>query len=194
MYEVHGSPRSRTFRVLWMLEELGVDYTHLDTAPRSPEILALNPLGKVPVLRVGDHILTDSVAILTFLADRHGALTYPAGSLERARQDAHTQFLLDEIDSLLWIVARHGFGLPDELRVPAIKDSAREEFRISAQRLLDRIEGPFLMGDKMTIADIVAVHCLGWAIVARFPMDNSDLRDYAKPMLARPAYARAQKK
>lgn len=192
MYELHGSTRSRTFRVLWMLEELGVEYTHLNTGPRSPEIYALNPLGKVPALKDGDAVLTDSTAILTYLADKHGALTYPAGTVERARQDAHTQFILDEIDSLLWLAARHSFGLPEELRVPAVKASAREEFNISAERLANRIEGPFLMGDQMTIPDIIAVHCLGWAITAKFPMDRQDLKEYAKPLRARDAYKRAQ--
>lgn len=192
MYELHGSARSRAFRVLWLLEELGVDYTHHATKPRSAEIMALNPLGKVPVLVTEGQVLTDSTAIMTYLADKHGALTYPAGTVERARQDAHTGFILDEIDSLLWTVAKHSFGLPEGLRVPAIKDAVREEFRISAERLENRIEGPFLMGDQMTIADILAVHCLGWAIVAKFPMDRPALKEYAKPLRARAAYKAAQ--
>lgn len=191
-YELHGSVRSRAFRVLWMLEEIGTEYTHHNTGPRTPEIFALNPLGKVPALVTEGQALTDSTAILTYLADKHGTLTFPAGTLARARQDAHTQFILDEIDSLLWTVARHSFGLPEALRVPAIKDSAREEFHISAERLANRIEGPFLMGETMTIADIIAVHCLGWALVAKFPMERLDLKDYSKPIRARDAYKRAQ--
>ncbi|MEM9854732.1 MAG: glutathione S-transferase family protein [Pseudomonadota bacterium] len=195
MYELHGSPRSRAFRAIWMLEELGVDYTHHNTPPRSPEIYALNPLGKVPVLKVGETVITDSTAILTYLADKHGALTFPAGTTERALQDGHTQFILDEIDALLWLVARHSFGLPEDLRVPAIKESARAEFKISADRLSARIAasgGPFLMGARMTIADIIAVHCLGWALVAKFPMERDDLKAYSKTMRERAAYKRAQ--
>ena len=192
MYELHGSPRSRAFRALWMLEELGVPYEHKNTGPRSPEIYALNPLGKVPAMKVGEDVLTDSTAIITYLADKHGTLTYPAGTIERAKQDAHTNFLLDEVDSLLWLVSRHVFGLPEELRVPEIKASAREEFHISAERLANRIEGPFIMGDKMTIPDIIAVHCLGWALVAKFPMERQDLKDYSKQTRARDAYKRAQ--
>ncbi|MEO0486516.1 MAG: glutathione S-transferase family protein [Pseudomonadota bacterium] len=191
-YELHGSPRSRAFRVLWLLEELGVDYTHVNTPPRSPEIFALNPLGKIPVLKVDDTVLTDSTAILTYLADKHSAFTFAPGTLDRARQDAHTQFILDELDSLLWIVAKHSFGLPEPLRVPAVKASAREEFRTSCDRLAARIEGPFLMGNQMTIADIVAVHCLGWAIVAKFPMEREDLKTYSKQMRSRPAYIAAR--
>lgn len=191
-YELHGSPRSRSFRVLWMLEELGVDYRHYDTPPRSPEIVALNPLGKVPVLKVDDAVLTDSTAILTYLADRHGKFTFPAGTLERARQDAHTNFILDEVDSLLWTASKHTFGLPEEIRMPEIKESLREEFRTSCDRLAARIEGPFIMGDQLTIPDFLAVHCLGWALVAKFPMERQDLKDYSKSLRAREAYRRAQ--
>jgi len=53
MYEVIGSSASRTFRVLWMLEELGIAYTHVPAMPQSPEARAANPSGKVPVFR--DH-------------------------------------------------------------------------------------------------------------------------------------------
>ena len=52
-------------------------------------------------------------------------------------------------------------------------------------------DGPFLMGETMTIADIVLTHCLGWAISAKFPVEEPRLRDYAEAMRARPAYKRA---
>ncbi|MEM6897965.1 MAG: glutathione S-transferase family protein [Pseudomonadota bacterium] len=193
-YEVIGSARNRGFRVLWMLEELGVPYAYQNHPPRSPEVLALNPLGKVPVLIGDGAVLTDSVAILTYVADKHGALTFPPGTTERARQDAHMHFLLDEMDSLLWQASRHSFALPEALRVPGAAESAREEFPISADRLAARIEGPFLMGAEMTIADILAVHCLGWAVVAKFPMERDDLKSYSKHLRVRPAYQRARTK
>ena len=56
----------------------------------------LNPSGKVPVLIVDDTAISDSVAIMTFLADRHGDLTYAAGTIERAKQDSLTQMINDE--------------------------------------------------------------------------------------------------
>jgi glutathione S-transferase len=108
MYTVIGSVKTRTFRVLWLLEELGVEYAFQPAAPRSPEVLALSPLGKVPVLLDDDHVFTDSTAIMTYLADKHGQMTYAAGTPERAVQDGHTNFLLDEFDACLWAAARHG--------------------------------------------------------------------------------------
>jgi glutathione S-transferase len=49
-YKVIGAVRSRTMRVLWMLEEIGVPYEHVAAAPRSDEVTRFNPAGKVPVL------------------------------------------------------------------------------------------------------------------------------------------------
>ena len=112
MYEVIGTRASRSLRVLWMLEEIGQPYTHLPAGPRSDEALAANPSGKVPSLRVEGDVITDSVAIMTYLGDHHGALTYPAGTILRARQDALTFQIIDDVDALLWTAARHGFILP----------------------------------------------------------------------------------
>ena len=99
MYTLYGTTRSRAFRVMWTLEELGQPYEMVAAAPRSPEILAVNPSGKVPALDVDGTILTDSVAIMSYLADKHGGLTHPAGTLERAQQDALLHRLNDEFDS-----------------------------------------------------------------------------------------------
>ncbi len=193
MYTVIGGVRSRTFRVLWMLEELGQPYEHLPAAPRSDDVVAHNPSGKVPVLLDGQIPLTDSTAILTYLADKHGAMTFPAGTIDRARQDGHTQFLLDELDALLWTASRHSFILPEELRVSAVKDSLKWEYERSLERLEWRLgKGPYLMGETMTVPDIIAAHCGGWAVVAKFPQPNGALKDYFERLRSREAYQRAQ--
>jgi len=194
MYTVIGPLRSRTFRVLWLLEELGQPYDHHPAAPRSDEVLAHNSLGKVPVLLDGTEALTDSSPILTYLADRHGALTHAAGTLARARQDALTHFLLDEFDALLWTAARHKFILPAERRVPEVRDSLRWEYRRSLERLAERVgDGPFLMGATMTVPDIIATHCGNWAASAGFPAPPAQVSDYYDRLRARPAYRRTQR-
>lgn len=192
MYQVVGPVRSRALRVLWMLEELGEPYEHLNAPPRSEGVRALNPAGKVPVLVADGTPITDSTAILTFLADRHGRFTFPAGTLDRARQDSLTQFLLDEFDAALWMAARHSFILPEELRQAAIKDSLKWEFERSQKVLVSRMgAGPFLMGEAMTVPDILCAHCLQWAAAAKFPVVEPRLQDYGAMMAARPALARA---
>jgi glutathione S-transferase len=179
-------------RVLWLLEELGLSFDHVAAPPRSEVVLALNPAGKVPVLVTGDVALTDSTAILTLLADQHAAFTYPAGSIERARQDSFTGFLLDEFDAPLWMAARHSFILPPEHRMPAIKDSLKWEFARSQAALVARWgDGPYLMGGKMTVPDIILCHCLDWAVGAKFPVTEARLADHAAMMHERPAWSRA---
>lgn len=192
MYTVIGTVKSRAARVLWMLEELGQPFDHIPAMPRSLEITAINPAGKVPVLIEDGIPIIDSTAIIQYLADKHGALTHPAGTLPRARQDSLTQFLLDEIDAALWMAARHSFILPPEQRMSAIKDSLKWEFERSQSTLVGRMaEGPFLMGGAMTVPDIILTHCLGWAQAAQFPITEPDLAAYAARMRARPAFQRA---
>ncbi|MEM9911456.1 MAG: glutathione S-transferase family protein [Pseudomonadota bacterium] len=191
MYEVVGSSASRAFRVLWMLEELEMPYIHVPAAPQSPEARAVNPSGKVPVLRQNGGFISDSIAIMSYLGDVSKQLTYPAGSFERARQDSLTCRISDELDSALWVAARHSFVLPKELRVPEVKATLRWEYQRNLEFLADEISGPYLMGQSMTVPDIVLVHCLRWARNARFPEPSSKIRDYVSRMEDRPALKRA---
>lgn len=192
MYKIYGGVTSRAFRALWMLEEIGEPYEFIKAAPRSEIVTALNPSGKVPVFQDGDAVIPDSTAILTYLADKHDMLTYPAGTIERAQQDALTHAVLDELDAVLWTAARHSFILPQEHRVGDVKPSLKWEFSVNLDRLADRMIGPFLQGDKMTIADIIATHCINWAIGAKFPVENHKINEYAKSMRARDAFKRVR--
>ena len=192
MYTVIGTPRSRAMRVLWMLQELDLPFRHVPAMPHSQGVAAFNPAGKVPVLIDDGTPITDSTAILTYLADRHGSLTHPAGTLDRARQDSLTQFLLDEFDAALWLAARHSFVLPEEMRLSAIKNTLRWEFGRSQKVLVHRLaEGEFLMGERMTVPDFILTHCLIWALDAKFPIVEARLTDYLDRMRARPAFQRA---
>ena len=192
MYTVIGSTQSRTARVLWMLEELGQPYRHVPAQPRSEGVVSVNPSGKVPVLICDGTPILDSTAIIQFLADRHGAFTCTAGSIDRARQDSLTQFLLDEFDSALWMAARHSFILPAEMRQAAIKDSLKWEFARSQKTLAARMgDGRFLMGAEMTVPDFILTHCGSWAKAARFPVIEPKLSAYLDRMQARPALRRA---
>ena len=192
MYTVIGTVKSRALRVLWMLEELGEPFEHVAAPPRSAGVTAFNPAGKVPVLIEDGIPITDSTAIIQYLADKHNRLTFAAGTVDRARQDSLTQFLLDEFDSALWMAARHSFILPEELRQTAIKDSLKWEFARSQKTLVHRMgEGPFLMGPEMTVPDIILTHCGNWAIGAKFPIAEPKLAEYLARMRERPAFQRA---
>lgn len=190
MYKVYGRIQSRASRVIWLLEELGQEYEFIDVGPHDPQVLALNPSGKIPVLTDGDAVLTDSCAIMSYLADKHGDLTYPAGTKERAEQDSLFHAMIDEFDAVLWVATRHQFFLPDDVKVPAIADAAKWEFDRNFQRMGERFKGPFLQGDKITIADLLCAHCMTWAKNFGFPMNSDTLKAYGKELRARPAFQR----
>ncbi len=193
MYTVIGGIRSRAARVIWMLEELGQPFHHIPAPPRSDDVLAVNPAGKIPVLVEDGTPITDSTAIMQYLADKHGAMTHPAGTLDRARQDSMTQFLLDEFDAALWLAARHSFILPEELRYGAIKTSLKWEFERSQNVLVSRMgSGPFVMGPVMTVPDIILTECGLWAEAAHFPIIEPRFAQYLDQMQRRPAFIRAQ--
>ena len=190
MYKVIGTHRTRTFRVLWALEELEQPYEHDPHPPRADEVYALNPTGKIPVLIDGDAILTDSVAIMTYLADKHGALTLPAGTPGRARMDAEIGTLLESFDAPLWAASLHKFILPKEYRVAELRPTLEYQLSQAQADLVRRLgDGPFLMGDTFTIADILAGHCGNWATSARFPLEPA-FSAYLETLRARPAHAR----
>jgi len=192
MYTLIGYKKSRTFRVLWMLEELGVTYEYIPAAPRSDEVRALNPSGKIPVLKDGDETLLDSTAINQYLADKHRRLTFAAGTIERAKQDGFTQFACDEMDGILWTAARHSFILPEDKRVPEIKESLKWEFARSMKTLAARLgDREYLMGETFTVADIVTTHCGTWASNAGFTFDQPDVQAYFDRVRTRPAHERA---
>lgn len=192
MYTLIGGKKSRSFRVLWALEEMELEYKHVVASARSDEARAVNPSGKIPILMEGDEPLLDSVAIIQYLADKHKKLTFPAGTISRAHQDSFTQFACDEMDGVLWTAARNTFVLPEEKRVSAIKETLRWEYARSMAVLAKRLgDNTYLMGDTFTVADIVTVHCGSWAKNAGFEFDQPVVRDYMDRVLARPAHKRA---
>ncbi|MEM7422281.1 MAG: glutathione S-transferase family protein [Pseudomonadota bacterium] len=192
MYTVVGSPRTRTMRVLWMLEELGQPYQIVPAKPHSDAVSAGNPGGKVPVLHDGDAVITDSVAICTYLADKHGDCTYPAGSPERGHQDAITQFCVDEIEGALWAAAKNTFINPEEHRAPAIVPVAKFEFAKALKTLEQHLDGKeFIAGDRFTVPDLLLTHCAGWARNAKFDIPAGPVADYVTRTRERPALQRA---
>jgi glutathione S-transferase len=188
MYEVIGGTKSRAFRVYWMLEELGVDYVGIPMKPRSAELIKINPSGKVPLLVDDGTIISDSMAILTYLGDKHKSLTYEAGTKERAIQDGFTFSINDEIDGILWMAARHSFILPEEMRIPNINASLKWEFTRNCKNLVNKMSGPFLMGEKFTIPDILLTTLLRWAKNIRFDHNEKKLDDYLILMKNRDAF------
>lgn len=195
MYKVIGNSKNRSMRVYWALEEMGLDYEMVLVSPRSDEVREYNPSGKVPCLIVDGETIIDSVAIVQYLADKHGKMTFPAGTIKRAQQDSFTQFCVDEIEGALWTAAKNSFIHPEEHRVPAIKPTTKYEFAKAMESLEERLgDNEFVMGDTFTVPDLLMGHCANWAKNAKFDIPEGPVGEYFTRLLDRPAYQRAKDK
>lgn len=193
MYTLIGNPQTRAFRVLWALEEMGLPYQLMPAGPHSQEIKTYNPSGKVPALLVDEDVIVDSVAIIQYLADKHGVLTHPAGTLARARQDSFTQMICDDFDGTCWTMAKHSFVLPEELRnKSAIKPGAQWDITRAAQSLEGRLsDSTWLTGDTFTIPDLLLTHCSNWMNACGLGSLTGKSAALVERAKARAAYGRA---
>ena len=174
MLKLVGATGFRTFRNVWMLEELGVSYEHVLAGPRSPEANAGSPFGKIPSLCDGEFVMYESAAINTYLGDKyHSAapsgvtdLVPTAGTQARGRYEQATMCIMSELDAQgLWIHRKHEalahiFGACPTAVEHAKTHTART-ISILAGDL--RRQGPYLLGPGFTAADILFVHCCNWA-------------------------------
>ena len=74
-YILHHMPRSRSMRILWLMEEMGLDYelrVYKRPELKNPDFLALNPLASVPALQTSDGVILESGAIAQYLLAKHG--------------------------------------------------------------------------------------------------------------------------
>ncbi len=190
MYKLLGSPKTRAGRVMWMLEELGVEYDINPCGPHDPAVAEINPTGKIPALIDGDTVINDSTAILFHLGDKHQKLTYPLGSPERAKMMSVIFFATDAIEQPLWTMAKHTFVYPENVReLDAVRPAARHEFG-QAMKVLDKMLGTqeFIMGDEFSTADIILGHLGGWAKGSGFGADEGRIGEYMSRVRSRPAW------
>jgi len=178
---------------MWGLKELDADFEFVPVnlavgEHRRPEFLRLNPAGKVPVLVDGDLVLTESAAIVMYLADKYrDKRLLPADLKERARAYRWTLFAVTELEQPLWRMTRHTFLYPEAKRLPQDITLAREEFTAMATILDRHMEGrQFIVGDGVTIADCVTAYLIDWANEQRLIDDFPQLRAYLARMYARP--------
>lgn len=187
---------TRSIRVRWTLQELGVDFEAIavdlvNGEHRRPEFLKVNPTGKIPVLVDGDLVLTESVAIVRYLAEKYpdrGLL--PTSLRDRADVDRWLLFTATELEQPLWRISRHSSLYPVNDRIPAEVPLASREFKemaaIAEQHLRHR---QFVVGDHITVADFVLAYTLDWANEIGLLSDYPNLRAYVERMYSRPRAA-----
>lgn len=199
---IYGHNNSRSTRVTWVAEELGLEYEFrsidLKTGEaRQPAYLAINPGGKVPALVDGDLVLTESAAICNYLASRKpdSGLLPADGTAARALCDRWSYFAMTELEPPLWTITRHSLIYPEARRVPAIIDCAVWEFGRAVSLLEKALQAhgkPYIVGDQFTVADVLIAHCLSWAKAFNVPMESEVVMAYAKALWQRPALKKAR--
>ena len=198
MIVVHHLNNSRSQRIPWLLEELGVPYRleqhrrdgKTNLAP--PALRAIHPLGKSPVIQDGDLTLAESGAIIEYLVERYGAgrLVPQRGSNEYVRYLYWMHFAEGTI--MLHMVARLYLIRVGEAAKAML---ARVEAMIGDE--LDLVEGELgrsahLAGTEFSAADVQMVFPLEFAAYGGLLAErHAKLRDYLTRMQARPAYRRA---
>ena len=190
---LYTNPHSRGGMVRWMLEECGADYDTVAVAfgaeIKAPAYRAINPLGKVPALAHGDTVLTESLAIITWLAEHYPdkALIPPAGSDARGEYYRWLCFALH----LEYAAVDRWRGV--ENNAEQRKAIGYGDFDTAFAVLQERLRGrEYLIGDRFSALDLYYSGLLAWLIhrVQVLPAESVYL-DYMNRHLARPAHQRA---
>lgn len=198
--KLYHCARSRSVRVLWLLEELGLDY-QLETMPFDPkalqgaDYLELNPFGKVPVLVDGALTMSESVAIVQYILDRYadGRLQPDAGAPEFGKFLQWLHFGESTLMGPVATVVQNSFGVPEDQRNMRAIERAQRSLEHYAGVLDKELAGrQYLMGEAFTAADIV----VGYSFFAMklfrvFPEGHANLQAWFERLMARPACQKA---
>lgn len=161
MIKIYGSLVSRATRNVWMLEELGVDYEHVNLdwgkqENRSPEYLKINPAGKVPTLVDGDAVMSESLGINLYLAQKYGAGgLWPSDDAGQARCIQWTVWAAAELEPVAYARVREVVFKSEDDRDQSLLDDMAEK----AGPLMDLLTGAledskYLTGPAFTVADL----------------------------------------
>lgn len=197
---LYHSDNTRSFRVLWALEEVGAPYELISMTfpPREtcPDYLAENPLGTIPLLVDGEARMTESAAICQYLADR-----FPEAGLGVAAGDARYAAYLNALHygeaTLTFpqaVYLRYAIFESEARRNAAVADDYKRWFHARLCWLDARLDqARYVAGDSFTIADISTGYAL--MLARHFGLDgllSGRQAEYFERLAARPAFARAQ--
>jgi glutathione S-transferase len=152
-----------------VLEWLGTPYdtVKLDHAStKSPEYLALNPNGAVPLLIDGDFVLSQNAAILYYLAERYPSAHLLGDGTSRGRAEVlrWVSFLNSDVHPAFKPIFKPGHFHPDNALARAIADTARTHVREYLERINARLQGRDWLADQRSVADPYLFVMLRWSI------------------------------
>ena len=200
MLKIYHSKQSRSMRVVWLCEEIGLAYDIESLAMFTPEMktrdyLSIHPLGKVPAIDDDGFILWETGAIFDYLVAQHsdGALIPPRATREGALAAQWIGYGENPLTIIMGEVAAHGGPIPDDKKIPALVDRGREIAPALVQ-IVERGLGDheYILGDHFSAADIMLAFGLNIARHLGFVNDDTPkTRDYCDRTMNRPAALRA---
>jgi len=203
MITLYGTGQTRSFRALWALEEAGLLYDYISVeigkstgnGTQSESFRKLNIQGKVPTLSDNELVITESAAIVNYIAAQNlQANLIPTDTVTRAKYDQLCFFVLSELEQPLWTYSKHRFILPKEYRLKEISNAVHWEFERAVSTLEHQLANKeFAVGGHFTMADILITHTLLWAAKAKFNIPDS-LLTYSHRMSKRSAFVTARAK
>ena len=179
-------PMSRARIARWMLEETGLPYDEVvldyGTTMKSPEYLAINPMGKVPALRHGDAIITENAAVCAYLAELvpEKGLAPPVGSPGRGAYYRWLFFLAGPVESVFTAKQAGAFAEPTN----AGYGSEADVLRVLEEAVAGK---EFLVGDRFTAADLYMAAFLGYYMFIGMLEKRPAFVAYASQHAQRPA-------
>ncbi len=198
--KIHHLNNSRSQRILWLLEELGVAYEivhHQRDAATNlapPSLLAVHPLGKSPVIDDDNFVVAESAAIVEYLCERHGgAHLVPARGTE-----SHVRYLqwlhFAEGSAMTPILLRLYTARLGDAAVP-LHPRINQQLESHFQYMEDSIEpSGFFVGGGLTGADIMLIFPAEIAVAQGFDAKMPKLTAFVKMVHAMPSYQAALKK
>jgi len=189
---LYGGGPSRWVKAYWMLNELGVTFDKIDifnNADARSQLMAFHPSGKVPVLVDGDFVLSESQAIVNFLAEKYPErrLIPKSGTFHRAQYDRWTSFVLGDLEQPLYRMLKHRHLYPEERRLADEITLAQEDFK-SMARILETQITDHLVGNEFSAADIGMTYTLNWATWDNLLDGCPKLQAYLETHRARPSF------
>lgn len=210
--KIYGIGPSRAARPIWTALELGVPFDLISTpyaggATRTPEFLAINPNGHIPVLiderAEGAITVWESMACALYIARVHGKADgqtiAPATPREEAEALRWSSWTVSELEADALTVLMHRMAMPEDQRKPELADKAESRLKVPLAVLEKHLQAQhakgeaYLAANRFTVADVCVASVASWvrpaaALLAQYPA----LSSWLKLCLDRPAQTQAR--
>ena len=205
--KIYGIGASRAVRPLWAAAELGLTFEHVSVpyqggATRTPDFLALNPNGHIPVIEdlrpEGKVTVWESMACALYLAKVHGKADgqsiAPATAREEAEALRWSFWTVTEMEADALTVLMHRLAMPEAQRKPELADNAESRLKVPLAVLEKHLQDQkargesYLAANRFTVADLCVASVAAWVrpadhLLSQFPLTHHWLHQ----CLGRPA-------